>query len=737
MPRDSATDDLTASFGEIASTFALPPVAMLEVPMWLPRLIVPQASGKPPKKIRVSVPGGVPATMRNTFVGTYVAAHVHMTTIGADGIGLVLGAAVQDGRIVAGIDLDACRDPISGQIEPWALDVIKLVRSHTQVSFSGRGVKIFATIAAADIPAIESAIAISKNHAQGASRDCCIWSWKSDEAHGAELAFYKSKRFFDFTGRHLTGTPIEFRQIDLDTILHLIRVVGPAFAALDPGRAKPTIPAGPSTPHPAPTNDNVGIDSRHPATDLWARIKAAAEKHPELRKRLRGDFTGLEDQSRSTIAFALGGALKRAGFEFQEIVQALHDFGATSSWAAEQDDLDGRGFGRIWLNAGEAPPRPDPHVIGYVAPPASPMTGEAPTKRALMTRLTRHELKNRPPRKWHYPGYFLERGIGFLSGDPETFKTFGALALAVPMALGEPFADLDFESGRGPGLVSIWLGEGADDVDPRVSAIENYYGFDEVQTLEVLTGTFSVDEVIAFYRGCGLRMLIVDTFARLCGGAGFDENSTKDVSVAMHGLERLKDELGCLILVIHHFGKDGSRGMRGSTALDGAADTVYFSTVKPTGHVIWTCDKMRSGPKPPPLVFELKQAEGSALLVPSRSPISFGPDIPLPPKGEAELLLMEILHSLMPTGRPPVPTPREMAPLPANVMDAALASNAVLVSTLRDHFAMRHPGATRATTAQRFKRTLDKLEHKHQILIIGKFARPMPAPLLLPAKEGA
>jgi len=42
-----------------------------------------------------------------------------------------------------GIDLDKCRDPRTGEIETWALEIIRTVDSYTEVSPSGTGIRIF------------------------------------------------------------------------------------------------------------------------------------------------------------------------------------------------------------------------------------------------------------------------------------------------------------------------------------------------------------------------------------------------------------------------------------------------------------------------------------------------------------------------------------------------------------------------------------------------------------------
>jgi hypothetical protein len=52
-----------------------------------------------------------------------------------------------------------------------------------------------------------------------------------------------------------------------------------------------------------------------------------------------------------------------------------------------------------------------------------------------------------------------------------------------------------------------------------------------------------------------------------------DENLAKDMGVLMDGLERFRRTCGACVLVVHHQGRSGDH-MRGSTALEGAADTV-------------------------------------------------------------------------------------------------------------------------------------------------------------------
>jgi len=59
--------------------------------------------------------------------------------LGLDGIGVVLTGT----EGVTGIDLDKCRDPLTGTIEPWAQAIINRFRSYWEPSASGTGIRIF------------------------------------------------------------------------------------------------------------------------------------------------------------------------------------------------------------------------------------------------------------------------------------------------------------------------------------------------------------------------------------------------------------------------------------------------------------------------------------------------------------------------------------------------------------------------------------------------------------------
>jgi putative DNA primase/helicase len=56
------------------------------------------------------------------------------------GVGIVLCS----GDPYTGIDLDGCRDSKSGEIEPWAAEIIRAFDTYTELSPSGEGIHIIA-----------------------------------------------------------------------------------------------------------------------------------------------------------------------------------------------------------------------------------------------------------------------------------------------------------------------------------------------------------------------------------------------------------------------------------------------------------------------------------------------------------------------------------------------------------------------------------------------------------------
>lgn len=73
-------------------------------------------------------------------------------------------------------------------------------------------------------------------------------------------------------------------------------------------------------------------------------------------------------------------------------------------------------------------------------------------------------------------------------------------------------------------------------------------------------------------RGAGAEggVVVIDTLNRATPGA--DENSSVDMGQAIAGANAIQRGLGGLVLLVHHTGKDASKGLRGHSSLLAALD---------------------------------------------------------------------------------------------------------------------------------------------------------------------
>jgi hypothetical protein len=123
--------------------------------------------------------GELAAVDRPETWGTYEEAVRAAREHGYDGVGFVF----TEDDPYAGVDLDNCRDPETGEVEEWAKELIEQLNSYTELSPSGGGAHI---LVKAEIPL-------------GGRRR-------------GQIEMYDSGRFFTVTGQHLPGTPIRIKE---------------------------------------------------------------------------------------------------------------------------------------------------------------------------------------------------------------------------------------------------------------------------------------------------------------------------------------------------------------------------------------------------------------------------------------------------------------------------------------------------------------------------------------------
>ena len=184
-----------------------------------------------------------------------------------------------------GIDLDGCRTPKTGFVEPWAQQIIEQLDSYTEFSVSGTG---FHCYVKATKPTD------TKNRVGG-------------------VEIYSSGRYFVVTGEHVKGTPltINTRQAQLETMMAEYK-----FAQ--------QVSTLKTTPTSAAVDGLVFDTNARCPDDVWGLIEASEG----LQGLWRADtmLDGQTDDSPSGYGFMLLGQLAMKGIVAQSLLDTLIAF---------------------------------------------------------------------------------------------------------------------------------------------------------------------------------------------------------------------------------------------------------------------------------------------------------------------------------------------------------------------------------------------------------------------------
>ncbi len=95
---------------------------------------------------------------------------------------------------------------------------------------------------------------------------------------------------------------------------------------------------------------------------------------------------------------------------------------------------------------------------------------------------------------------------------------------------------------------------------------------DPEQVLELQRWIRALDVVMRQRYGVRLGLIVVDT---LIAGFGLqDENSSAEAQRVITHMQMLGEPIGAFVLAVHHYGKDETTGLRGSSAYRAGADVV-------------------------------------------------------------------------------------------------------------------------------------------------------------------
>ena len=205
-----------------------------------------------------------------------------------------------------------------------------------------------------------------------------------------------------------------------------------------------------------------------------------------------------------------------------------------------------------------------------------------PTKPTKQINIEHWDSIQDEPVKWMIDKVLPVGTFSALFGPPGSFKSFIALDIAEAIATGRTWMGNEVSE---QGAVLYLCGEGFGGVGARIKACKQHHQtvdgapiyvirhqLNLRSSVEDFNGLMLAVEHLVIDTGINFKLIIIDTLARAFGGG--DENSASDMMqfvVTCGHIQKIVQDAALMLL--HHSGKDSSRGMRGSSALLGAVDS--------------------------------------------------------------------------------------------------------------------------------------------------------------------
>ena len=208
--------------------------------------------------------------------------------------------------------------------------------------------------------------------------------------------------------------------------------------------------------------------------------------------------------------------------------------------------------------------------------------------------LTDDDLRKLPPAQWRIKDVLPSQGLAVVFGPSGSGKSFLVLDMLQSLAFGREW----FGRRVKPCSVTYIALEGEAGLSGRVDAYRIQHGSTSpnirymVQPFRLLNAD-DINELVLAIQAAGTGdVVVLDTLSRATPGS--DENDSKAMGLIVAASKILQELIGGLVLLIHHTGKDASKGMRGHSSLHAALDCAI--EVKRSGdHREWLVAKSKDG----------------------------------------------------------------------------------------------------------------------------------------------
>ena len=184
------------------------------------------------------------------------------------------------------------------------------------------------------------------------------------------------------------------------------------------------------------------------------------------------------------------------------------------------------------------------------------------------------ELARRKPVNWLIKGVLPQADLVVLFGASGSGKSFVGIDLMASIARGVAWRERRVKRGR----AIIIAAEGGGGMGKRIEAYCRHHNIDaddlDIGIITAPPDFMQSDDITDLVRAIsasgGADVIMVDTFAQVTPGA--NENAGEDMGRALANARALSNATGAVVVLVHHAGKDTSKGSRGWSGIKAAAD---------------------------------------------------------------------------------------------------------------------------------------------------------------------
>lgn len=213
------------------------------------------------------------------------------------------------------------------------------------------------------------------------------------------------------------------------------------------------------------------------------------------------------------------------------------------------------------------------------------------------------------PISWAIKHILPAGGLAMIYGPSGSGKSFFALDITASISRGVPWCGKKVKQGK----ITYIAAERVSGFRSRINAYCEYHNIktdDFLLRIIAETPDLTKDNdkalIASIIDDGGADVVVIDTLAQVSAGA--NENSAEDMSMVLKRCQNIQRETGALVLLIHHSGKDSSKGERGWSGMRAAMDTVIKITSK-NSHKTAEITKQKDGDDNFKISFDLKQVE--------------------------------------------------------------------------------------------------------------------------------